>query len=135
MTTSNLAPKGGTSGPSVPDVPVEVDREDGDRAYRRAWWALALFPVTFALAFVVGEGLFSVLTDGETDTALWKVLLAGLPALLVFALPGALAMHLGRAARRLGRRDGMVPAIVGAAIAAGFVGLNAVSYLLILLSD
>jgi hypothetical protein len=29
----------------------------------------------------------------------------------------------------------MVPAIVGAAIAAGFVGLNAVSYLLILLSD
>jgi hypothetical protein len=28
-----------------------------DLAYRRAWWSLALYPLTFVAAFVVGEAL------------------------------------------------------------------------------
>ncbi|WP_404386540.1 hypothetical protein LL946_08185 [Knoellia locipacati] len=129
MTTSNI-------GPRSDHAPVAaVPHNDADRAYRRAWWSLAFFPVSFVLAFVIGEGLFSMLTDGEVDPAVWKVLLSGLPALVVLVLPGVLAVHQGRQARRLGRRDGLIPAMVGGAIALGVVGLNAVSYLLILLVE
>lgn len=127
MTTSHLAPQGDASATSrIPD-------RDADRAYHRAWWSLALFPVSVVLAFLVGEGLLTLLSDG--DPGVWTVLLAALPALGVMVVPGALAVHQGRRARRLGRRDGMVPAIVGTVVALGFVGLNAASYLIGLLVD
>lgn len=129
MTTSDITP-GSTQGNAV-----VAPSKDADRAYRRAWWSLALFPVTFVLAFVIGEGLFSMLADGESDPAVWKVLLSGLPAVAVLVLPGVLAVHQGRQARRLGRRDGLVPAMVGGGLALGVVGLNVVSYLLVLLVD
>lgn len=104
---------------------------DADRAYRRAWWALALYPVSFVAAFVVGEGIISILTgesDGTGDPAFGQVVLAALPALTIFLVPGLLAMVAGRRARRLGRDDGWVPALVGATIGLGFVGLNVASY-------
>jgi hypothetical protein len=106
-----------------------VHRADADRAYRRAWWSLALYPVSFVAAFAIGEGVISMLTDDSGDPAFWQVLLAATPALLAFVIPGILAVAQGRKARRLGRSDGMVPAIVGAAIAAGFLALNGISYL------
>ena len=99
-----------------------------DTAYRRAWWALALYPVTFVIAFVVGEGLFALLTGDAGEPAAWKVLAAATPALLVFILPGVVAGVQGRRAMRLGRRDGQLPALVGAAIGIGFVALNLASY-------
>jgi hypothetical protein len=43
-------------------------------------------------------------------------------------VPGGLAVWQGRRAIRLGRPDGRAPALVGAAIAVGLVGLNLVSY-------
>ncbi|MGB5758711.1 MAG: hypothetical protein WBM50_17490, partial [Acidimicrobiales bacterium] len=67
----------------------------GDVAYRRAWWSLALYPLSFVAAFVVGEGLYSWL-GGEDDAAAWAVVVAGAPALIVFALPGFAAVMLGR---------------------------------------
>jgi hypothetical protein len=85
--------------------------------------------VTFVAAFVIGEGILAMLTDDASDAAVWEVLVAATPALLVFVIPGVLAVTQGRAAMRLGRRDGWVPAVVGAAIGIGFVGLNVVSYL------
>lgn len=107
-----------------------VHSDSADRAYRRAWWSLALYPVTFVAAFVIGEGILSVLTEDPGDAAFWKVLVAATPALLVFVIPGILAVTLGRKAMRLGRSAGRAPAIVGAAIGIGFVGLNLASYIL-----
>lgn len=101
-----------------------------NRAYRRAWWSLALYPLSVAAAFVIGEGVLSALVEDGADAAPWEVLVAGAPALLVGVLPGVLAVALGRRAVRLGRADGRVPAIVGAAIGLGFVGVNVASYLL-----
>ena len=128
MTTSSTAPRND-------HAPPALNREEADRAYRHAWWSLALFPVSFVLAFVVGDGLFSLLTDGRTDPAVWQILLTALPALLVFVFPALVTVHLGRRARHLGRNDGLVPAIVGGTIAVGLVALNVVSFVLVLLVD
>lgn len=92
---------------------------DADKALRRAWWSLALYPVSFFAAFVVGEGLLTLLADSP-----WRVPLAATPALLVFVVPGVLGVAQGRRAVRLGRPDGKVPAIIGATIGLGFVGVN-----------
>jgi hypothetical protein len=114
------APRGHASG----------DREAATRAYRGAWWCLALYPVSFVAAFVLGEGLLSAVADDTDEAAFWQLLLAGTPALVVFVLPGLLSVGLGRRAMRLGRGDGRVPAIVGATIGLAFVGLNVASYLI-----
>ena len=118
------ATQGANAGPARPSL----RRGTADAAYRRAWWSLALYPVAFVAAFVIGEGLISLLTDDAANPAFWQVLVAATPALLVFVIPGILSVTQGRKAMRLGRRDGMVPAIIGAIIAIGFVGLNLLSY-------
>ena len=123
-------PTGNTAHPGVPPGGPATHRDAADTAYRRAWWSLALYPVSFVAAFAVGEGILSALTEDTSEPALWQVLLAATPALVVFALPGVLSVSQGRRAMKLGRRDGQVPAMVGAAIAVAFVGLNAASYLL-----
>ena len=104
-------------------------RSRADRAYRRAWWSLALYPVSLVAAFVVGEGLLSLLTDDTRDPAFWQVLVAGGPALVVFVIPGILAARQGRVAARLGHPQGRLPARIGSLIGLGFVGLNLASYL------
>lgn len=125
MPDQSTAPLG--QGAHPPGRPAH--KGPADVAYRRAWWCLALYPVTFVAAFVIGEGLISLLTDDVQQPAFWEVLVSATPALLVFVTPGALAVMQGRKAMRLGRRDGMAPAVVGAAIGFGFVGLNILSYL------
>ena len=67
-------------------------------AYRRAWWSLLLYPVAAVAAFVIGEGLFSLLHGDVGDAAIWVVLVAAVPALVVFAIPGVLAVMQGRTA-------------------------------------
>lgn len=104
-----------------------------DRAYRRAWWSLALYPVSFVAAFVVGEGLASAFGGDTGSLAWWQVLLAATAAIVVFVLPGVLAVHFGRSAVRRGRADGRNPALVGAVIGLGFVAMNLASGLLVLL--
>lgn len=126
MSTQNTAPRGG--GARSGGAPLHSD--SANRAYRRAWWSLALYPVTFVAAFVIGEGLYSMLTGDQGNAAWWEILVAVIPALLVFVIPGILAWTQGRKAVRLGRRDGNRPAFVGAAIAIGFVVLNLASGLL-----
>jgi hypothetical protein len=126
MSTQSNAPLGSGSRPR--GRAAHSDPAMG--AYRRAWWSLALYPLSFAAAFAMGEGILSALADDTGDPAVWQVLAAATPALIVFMVPGALSVSQGRKAMRLGRKDGKVPAIVGAAIALGFVGLNAASYLI-----
>lgn len=114
---------------------TDVHPAAADRAYRRAWWSLALYPVTFVGAFVVGEGLASMLTAQGEDPTFWQVVVAATPALLVFVVPGVLSVVEGRRAMRLGRPDGKLPALIGAVIGLGFIGLNLASYLLGLIVD
>jgi hypothetical protein len=100
---------------------------------RRAWWSLVLFPISFIAAFVIGEGLFAWLDDGVGDPAIWVIAVSALPALVAFALPGLLTYRLGRRAVRLGRPDGMKPAMIATGLIAAFVGMNLLSGIFVLI--
>ncbi|ABL82209.1 MULTISPECIES: hypothetical protein [unclassified Nocardioides] len=101
------------------------------QAYRRAWFSLLLYPLSFAAAFAVGEGLVSLYgypTSGPESTPLWAVLAAGGPALLVFAVPAVVAWVF---AARAGHEDVhrvRLPAYLATALAAAFVLVNLLSY-------
>lgn len=112
-------------------------RLDGPAYTRRAWWSLLGFVPSFVLAFVIGEGLISALgypSGGEDLPPWWAMLVAVVPALVVFALPAVLAVHFGRRAVDLGDPQGKVPMMLAVAGAAGFALLNGASGLLIWLS-
>jgi hypothetical protein len=95
-----------------------------------------LYPVSIVAAFVIGEGILSALTgDSTADPVFWHVVVAGTPALFALVAPGILAVIQGRRAIELGRSDGRVPAIVGAAIGGGLIVLNLVPYLVGLVVD
>lgn len=103
------------------------------QAYRRAWFSLLLYPLSFAAAFAVGEGLVSLYgypTSGPQSTPLWAVLAAGGPAMLVFAVPAVVAWVF---AARAGHEDVhrvRLPAYVATALAVAFVLMNLLSFAL-----
>ena len=106
------------------------------RDRRRAWLSMLLYPVSFVAAFVVGEGLAGLMgyPAGGEGTAPWYVgVVAGVPAIVVFVLPGVLSTWFGRRAARGGDPSGMVPAFVALAIGLSFVAVNVLSFALILL--
>jgi hypothetical protein len=110
---------------------------DAATSLRRAWWSLLGFVVTFFLAFGIGEGIATALgqPSGSSEAAAWWVmLLAGVPALVVFALPAVPAVHYGRRAVRLGEPRGRYPIVVALVVAGGFVLLNLLSGILVLLA-
>ena len=109
---------------------------DGSRYTRRAWWSLLGFVPTFVLAFVIGEGLISAFgypSGGDEQAPWWAVLIAVIPALVVFVLPAVFAVHFGRRAVALGDPRGQVPMIVAVVGAASFTLMNGLSGLLVLL--
>jgi len=106
-------------------VPPEAAR---DR--RRAWIALLLYPVAFVLAFAVGEGLAAILGYEAGEEVAWYVpVLAGIPAVVLFVVPGLLALKYGRRAMRGGDPGGLAPVVVGAVVAVAFVGINLLGFL------
>jgi hypothetical protein len=109
-------------------------RSPGDIAYRRAWWALLGYIPSFVAAFVVGEGLYDLLHAGPGDADWWVFVLAATPALIVFAIPGALAWHFGQRAAHGGRPEGRTLAIIGVAVGVGFAVMNLLSGLVGLLA-
>jgi hypothetical protein len=123
------------SGSLVTSERGSTARSPADVAARRAWLSLLLFPVAFVASFVVGEGLFSLLAPDAEDSPLWSVVAAGVPAMVVFAVPAVLAYGWGHRAIRLGRRDGSSPALVGIVIVLAFAGVNALSLLVGTLVD
>jgi hypothetical protein len=91
---------------------------------------------SFVLAFIVGEGLISALgypSGGDAQAPWWAAVIAVIPALLVFVVPAGLSLYFGRRALRLGDDRARAPMIVAVAIAGGFVVLNGISGLAILL--
>ncbi|GAB3025797.1 hypothetical protein GCM10011376_12030 [Nocardioides flavus (ex Wang et al. 2016)] len=117
---------------------TDVRRGTDPRAYvARAWWSLLGFVVTFGLAFAIGEGIASALghpPGGSQPAELWVMLVASVPALVVFVLPAVAAVHFGRRAMQLGDPRGRYPAVVAIVVAGGFVLLNVVSGVGVLLS-
>ena len=106
-------------------------------AVRRAWWSVLGLVPALGLAFAVGEGIAAALghpPGGTSAVSWWVMLAAGVPALVVFVLPAALAVHFGRQAVRLGDPHGRTPALVAVVIAGVFVVLNLVSGIGVLLS-
>jgi hypothetical protein len=104
----------------------------------RAWWSLLGFVATFFLAFGIGEGIASALghPSGGSETAEWWVMvLAAGPALVVFVLPAVAAVHYGRRAMELGDSRGRYPVVIAVIVAGGFVLLNLVSAIGVLLLE
>ena len=109
-------------GPSKPTTPGPC----------RAWAAIALLPVAFVVAMVVGEGLITMLgyeSGAEEPIPVGPVLLAGIPALLILIAPGIAAVFYGRCACRAGRRDATVPAWIGGLAVVLVVALNVPAFL------
>ncbi|MGD8199842.1 hypothetical protein ACQE98_04180 [Ornithinimicrobium sp. W1679] len=109
--------------------PAGEDRVHHD--VRNAWLSMLLLPVAFVLAFVVGEGLASLLghpVGGSVEPPPWAVLVSSVPALLVFFLPAVVSAWFARRAARHGDRRGWVPAGILTLVAVGFVALNLAAY-------
>jgi hypothetical protein len=114
-------------GPGPVDVTPDVARD-----LRHAWLSLLLYPLSFVAAFAIGEGLAALMgyPSGGSESPPWFVpLLAGVPALLVFVLPGLLSLKFGRRAARAGAESAMLPAVIGLLVALAFVGLNLLAFL------
>jgi hypothetical protein len=98
-----------------------------------AWISVALLPLSFVLALVVGAGLVAFLgyPPASTEAVPLDVgLEVGVPTVLLGIVPGALAWLFGTRANREGDRRGLVPAIVGAALSCVFVDMNVLGSLL-----
>ncbi len=105
-------------------------REPERRVLHQAWWSLLLFPVSFVVAFVVGEGIPALLGYSEPSlesTPWWVITVAVVPALLLFAAPLLLTARLSRRAVAGGEREGRLPLIVAGAVVVAFVATNLLS--------
>lgn len=102
----------------------ESTEHRADPAYREAWKALLLFPLTFVLAVVVHVMLwvtlgYSLFTGVGTDvmpshlaaTLMWLL------ASTICAIPEVVAVHHARQAARAGEPAWHVPVLVGGMLA------------------
>lgn len=99
----------------------------------RTWWSLALFPLAFVAAFVVGEGLVTLYgyeVHAEASPPWWVVLAAGIPALLVFCVPAVVTVYVGRRALKAGDLGARVPMGIAIVLTALFVAQNLLAFLL-----
>lgn len=103
----------------------------------RAWWSFALYPVAIVAAFIVGEGIPAWLgyDVAVTEAPWWVMALALVGAVLVVALPLLVTGHYARRADRHGEVGAMVPLAVGTVLLGGFVLVNLVSGVAILLLE
>ena len=96
-----------------------------DRDVRRAWWSFALFVPSLVAAFITGEALLAAQGhSGDQSPPVGTALMAGLPAILVFALPTLLVWYFGHQAERHGHPGGRTPVIVAVVVSGGFLAMN-----------
>lgn len=102
-----------------------VQSSGPDRDVRRAWWSFALFVPSLIAASITGDGLLAAMghSDDQSPPA-GTALMAGLPAILVFALPTLLVWHYGHQAQRHGHPEGRTPVIVAVVVAGAFLAMN-----------
>lgn len=98
----------------------KTTRSEGPRRdLRKAWIAVALIPVAFAVAMVLGEvaiGALGYPTGGQTPPAGLRAAV-GIPATLLLLAPGVIAGIYGLRARKAGEPRGLVPGVIGIAVA------------------
>ncbi|TQK18783.1 hypothetical protein FBY40_1272 [Microbacterium sp. SLBN-154] len=102
---------------------------------RAGWWSLLLLVPSFALAFIVGEGLASVLAGGDASSATppwWAMAIVLVAAGAVFAAPLGLTAFVAARETRAGIEGAWLPFIIGAAAVGGFLAINIVSGILML---
>ena len=115
-------------------VPGEKTGSKGPRRdLRNAWIAVALIPVAFIAAVVLGEVVIGALgyPAGEKTPPPGLGAAVGIPATLLLIAPAVIAGIYGLRARRAGEPRGSVPGVIGIAVAAifllqsipGFIGL------------
>lgn len=105
----------------------DLVREAARRDVRRSWTVLALTPVTGLASVLLSDWLFQLLgysTDAGEAAPTGVAVAVGLPVVLLAAAPALLAYRYGLRALREGSREGIVPAMLGAAFAASFFTLN-----------
>jgi hypothetical protein len=111
---------------------MKNDPKGSHRDLRNAWIAVALIPVAFAAAIMLGEVVIGALgypAGGKTPPAGLRAAV-GIPATLLLVAPGVIAGIYGLRARRAGEPRGLVPGVIGIAAAAilllqsilGFIG-------------
>lgn len=101
-------------------VPARVPAEPR-RSLRLAWVSVALLPLSFLGAIVLGDWLLSVqgyASGSGEPLPVGVLLLAGLPAVAVMIAPTVPGMWFGFRARRLGEPKGLIPAVMAAIAAA-----------------
>jgi hypothetical protein len=108
--------------------PSKPDEHD----LRMAWVSVALVPVAFVLAMLVGEGLISLIGyEPSTETVpVWAALVAGGPALLILVAPGVAAVFYGRRGYRAGRQAARWPAWIGGGLAVLAFTVNLLAFIL-----
>ena len=92
-----------------------------------AWVCVALLPVGFVAAMVLGEWLIYLLgyeIGTEAVVPLGPALLASIPALILMFAPAGAAAWFGMRARKRGREGGLIPAIIGATVCVCLLLLN-----------
>jgi len=123
-----------TSARRPPDSPAELrlgNPAEGRRALRLGWALLALLPVSFAGAMVVGDWLVTVqgYSSAEANLPPSVALRAGLPAVVVLVLPMVGAAWCGRRADRHRHPGGRALFATAAVVATASVFLNLVQVL------
>lgn len=111
------------------DRAPEPTVRDSSPWLRRAWVSVALVPVFFFIAFAVGEGIYALMgyQPEHADAPLWAVVVASALVVVVVVIPCVAAVYFGRRAIRAGDRRGLVPAVIGAVAAVGWVTLTLVT--------
>jgi len=96
------------------------------RLVRTGWVMVALLPVAFVAASVLGDWLLSRQghDSGDPDLPLGVVLRAGLPALLLVLTPLGLTVWCGWRVRGRGDRRGIALMVVGSTLGLGLLFLN-----------
>jgi hypothetical protein len=99
------------------------DSKGPHRDLRNAWIAVALIPVAFAVAIVLGEVVIGALgyPAGRETPPVGLRAAVGIPATLLLVAPGVIAGIYGLRARRAGEPRGLVPGVIGIAVAAIFL--------------
>jgi hypothetical protein len=95
----------------------------------RSWIAVALIPVGFVPAFVVGEGLYALLGH-QPEVApepLSVAPVAAVPAIGLFLIPRASAVWYGNKAPVEGYRAALLPMVVGVVLGLWMLVMNTVS--------
>lgn len=98
---------------------------------RNAWIALALYPVAYVVAVLVGGGILAALGYAEQQPVPRGTALAvGLPLIALLVLPAAVGSRLGWRAREAGDPRGIWPALLGGALVLWTVVTTVVGLLL-----